>query len=77
MKSPTLEVVAITAQVDAMAELMGCGDVGGDVVGTLVGRWWLHRLEGCGDVDGTMNEQEGAVGVSAWVGPQPWGRQSQ
>ena len=47
-------MVAVAAEVDAMAELGS--------------RW---------DVDGTMNEQEGAVGVSAWVGPPPWGRQSQ
>ena len=47
-------MVAVAAEVDAMAELGS--------------RW---------DVDGTMNEQEGAVGVSAWVGPQPGGRQSQ
>ena len=39
-----------------------------DAMAELGSRW---------DVDVTMNEQEGAVGVSAWVGPQPWGRQSQ
>jgi hypothetical protein len=44
------EVVAVAAQVDAMAELWS--------------RWDPN-------VDGTMNEQEEAVGVSAWVGPQP------